>query len=73
VLHRDRFVDVDRAADLEDWAALCEIDRRIEAVGRHDRVAGQATRAARGRGVRTIRRVTPPDADRRPIATRIDR
>ena len=36
LLHRDRFVDVDRATDLEDRAALCELDRRIEAVGRHD-------------------------------------
>src|ERR1700719_1158721 len=45
LLHRDRFVDVDRAADLEDRAALRELDRRIEAVGRHDRVAGQAARA----------------------------
>lgn len=46
LLHRDRFVDVDRATDLEDRAALGELDRRIEAVGRHDGVAGQATRAA---------------------------
>src|SRR5690349_11268602 len=30
-LHRDRFVDVDCAADLEDRAALRELDRRIEA------------------------------------------
>jgi hypothetical protein len=37
---RDRFVDVDRAADLEDGAAFRELDRRIEAVGRHDRVSG---------------------------------
>ena len=40
VLHRDRFVDVDRATDLEDRASLCELDRSIEAVGRHDGVAG---------------------------------
>jgi hypothetical protein len=45
-LHRDRFVDVNRAADLEDRAALRELYRRIEAVGRHDRVPGQATRSA---------------------------
>src|SRR2546427_7397716 len=46
LLHRDHFVDVDRAADLEHRAALRELDGRIEAVGRHDRVAAQATRAA---------------------------
>src|SRR4051794_33031114 len=44
-LHRDRFVDVDRAADLEDRAALRQLDRRVEAAGRHDRIAAQATRA----------------------------
>jgi len=45
LLHRDRFVDIDRAADLEDRAALRELDRRLEAVCRHERVAAQATRA----------------------------
>jgi hypothetical protein len=37
-LHRDRFVDVDRASDLEDRAAHRELDRRIEAVGRDNPV-----------------------------------
>src|SRR5262249_3855582 len=34
------------ATDLEHRAPLREVDRRVEAVRGHDRVAGQATRAA---------------------------
>ena len=35
VLHRE-LVYVDRATDLEGGASLCELDGRVEAVGRHD-------------------------------------
>lgn len=56
LLHRDHFIDVDRAADSPNRTALRELNRGIETIGRHDRIAGHPARAAvADRGARADR------------------